>query len=223
MAETPRLLLVEDDPELGPLLGAILEEAYTVDLVTDGADGLHAARSGLYDLIVLDRRLPTRDGLSVLRALRSEGDRIPVLLLTALGSVRDRVEGLDAGADDYLPKPFDTDELLARLRALRRTAAMASDEGHRVAIGTWDLYPESRALYSPYGDRVILSDRECALLRLLATHPRRTFSRRDILAEVFDAQDAPGTVDTYVHYLRRKAEPAIVQTVRGRGYRLGQP
>lgn len=223
MNETPRLLLVEDDPELGPLLATMLAEAYTVDLVTDGLEGLQAARSGLHEAMVLDRRLPGRDGLTVLRTLRAEGNRLPVLLLTALGSVRDRIEGLDAGADDYLPKPFDADELLARLRAMRRSAAMISDEGHRVAIGTWDLYPESRALYSPYGDRVILSERECSLLRLLATHPHRTFSRRDILAEVFDGHDAPGTVDTYVHYLRRKAEPAIIHTVRGRGYRVGQP
>lgn len=221
--QRPRLLLVEDDPELGPLLVDMLEGDYGVDLLTDGAVGLAAARTGSYDAMVLDRRLPVRDGLSVLRELRGEGVRLPVLLLTALGSVRDKVEGLDAGADDYLPKPFELDELLARLRAIRRGAAHLTDEGSRLPIGTWDLYPQSRALYSPYGDRAILTEREGDLLHLLASHPRRTFSRQEILSEVFDPSDTPGMVDTYVHYVRRKSDRAVIQTVRGRGYRLGQP
>jgi two-component system response regulator QseB len=219
----PRLMLVEDDTELGPLVATMLAADYDVDLVQDGAEGLDAALTGVHAAIVLDRRLPTRDGIAVLRALRAAGLRTPVVLLTALGSVRDRVEGLDAGADDYLPKPFDADELLARLRAARRSVAMLADEGRRLPVGAWDLYPQSRALYSPYGGRTILTERECDLLALLASHPRRTFTRAEILEEVFAASDTAGTVDTYVHYVRRKTEPALIQTVRSRGYRLGQP
>ena len=219
----PRLLLVEDDPELGPLLEVLLGDAYEVELLADGLGGLEAALTGRFEAIVLDRRLPGMDGVEVLRRMRSEGCRTPVVLLTALGAVQDRIDGLDAGADDYLPKPFDTEELLARLRAVRRSSAALADECRRLPVGSWDLYPESRALYSPYGDRVILTERECALLRLLAEHPRRTFERREILAEVFGTGESPGTVDTYVHYVRRRSDPAIIQTVRGRGYRLGQP
>lgn len=222
-APLPRLLLIEDDHELGPLLEMLLGSAYEVELHADGGTGLEAALGGRFEAIVLDRRLPGKDGVEVLRLLRGQGCRTPVVLLTALGSVQDRIEGLDAGADDYLPKPFDAEELLARLRAVRRSAAALADEGRRLPIGAWDLYPSSRALYSPYGDRVILTERECALLRLLAEHPRRTFDRREILAEVFGTGESPGTVDTYVHYVRRRSDPAIIQTVRGRGYRLGQP
>jgi two-component system response regulator QseB len=115
-------------------------------------------------------------------------------------------------------KPFEFDELFARLRAIRR---VRDGEGPFVRIGAWEFYPDSRAVYSPYDGRTILTERESDLLKLLAVNPQRTFSREEILNAVFDAHDTPGTVDTYVHYLRRKTDTDIVTTVRGRGYRLG--
>nr|WP_274636376.1 response regulator transcription factor [Microbacterium bovistercoris] len=216
--DRPRLLLAEDDPQLGPLMARVLDEVYDVVLIPDGADALAAAVDGMFAVFVIDRRLPGLDGLEIIARLRREGVRTPALILTALGTVHDKVSGLDAGADDYLVKPFDFDELFARLRAIRRTD---DGEGPFVRIGPWEFYPESRAVYSPYEGRSILTDRESALLRLLALHPRRTFSRGEILEAVFDATDTPGTVDTYVHYLRRKTDRDIITTVRGRGYRLG--
>jgi two-component system response regulator QseB len=210
------LLLIEDDLELGPLLEKALEEVYTVMLATDGADGLTAALTDEFDVMIVDRRLPTLDGLEIVRAVRRK--RMPILLLTALGTVDDKVRGLDAGANDYLAKPFEFDELFARLRAMLR---VFTAEGPFVTIGSWEFYPESRTVYSPYNGRILLTERESALLRLFAENPVRTFSREQILRAVFDESDQAGTVDTYVHYVRRKTDGDIITTVRGQGYRLG--
>lgn len=218
-ADRPRLLLVEDDPQLGPLIARVLDEVYDVTLFADGADALSNAQEQRYDAMIIDRRLPTIDGISIVETLRQGNNTTPMLILTALGSVHDKVRGLDAGANDYLVKPFEFDELFARLRAIRR---VSNGEGPFVRLGGWEFYPDSRAIYSPYDGRTILTDRETTLLRLLAAHPDRTFSREDILESVFSPTDTPGTVDTYVHYLRRKTDIDIVTTVRGRGYRLGQ-
>lgn len=215
----PRLLLVEDDPQLGPLIARVLDEVYDVSLFVDGAEGLAAAQEERFDAMIIDRRLPTVDGISIVQTLRQSNITTPMLILTALGSVQDKVRGLDAGANDYLVKPFEFDELFARLRAIRR---VSNGEGPFVRIGGWEFYPDSRAIYSPYDGRTILTDRESELLKLLASHPDTTFSREDILAAVFSATDTPGSVDTYIHYLRRKTDVDIVTTVRGRGYRLGQ-
>jgi two-component system response regulator QseB len=214
----PHLLLAEDDPQLGPLMAKVLDEVYDVDLIPDGGEALRAAQEGLFDVFVVDRRLPTVDGVSIVETLRRDGVQTPTLILTALGTVQDKVRGLDAGANDYLVKPFEFDELFARLRAIRR---VRDGEGPFVRIGAWEFYPDSRAVYSPYDGRTILTERESDLLKLLAVNPQRTFSREEILNAVFDAHDTPGTVDTYVHYLRRKTDTDIVTTVRGRGYRLG--
>jgi two-component system response regulator QseB len=214
-----RLLLIEDDPRLGPLIEQVLSEVYVVRRAVDGSSGLAAGLEGAFDVLVVDRRLPGTDGTVVVRTLRDRGIVAPILMLTALDAVRDRVEGLDAGANDYLVKPFEFDELLARLRALTRTF---SGEGKEVAIGGWRFFPESRAIYSPYEGRILLTDREAALLRLFAENPLRTFSRRHILDYVFASDEQAGTVDTYVHYIRRKTDPDIITTVRGQGYRLGQ-
>ncbi|GAA4737597.1 response regulator transcription factor [Amnibacterium soli] len=214
----PPLLLVEDDPELGPLVAEVLGEDYEVVLLQDGLEGLAAARSGDFEVVVLDRRLPGLDGVGVVRALRSAGVVTPVLLLTALGAVADRVEGLDAGADDYLAKPFDFAELAARLRALRRVHGA---EEAVIAIGDWEFRPASRLIHSPYEGRRVLTETEANLLSLLAQHADETLTRERILREVFPSGDSVGTVDTYVHYLRRKTERDIITTVRGRGYRLG--
>ncbi|MBW4040728.1 MAG: response regulator transcription factor [Acidobacteria bacterium] len=216
---TPPLLLVEDDPELGPLMAEVLGEDYAVTLVGDGDAGLEAGRLGDFEAIVLDRRLPGRDGVDVVRGLRRAGVVTPVLMLTALGAVSDRVEGLDAGADDYLVKPFDFAELSARLRALRRVHGEDEDV---VYIGDWEFRPANRLINSPYEGRKVLTETEAHLLSLLAQHADETLSRERILREVFPVGDSVGTVDTYVHYIRRKTERDIITTVRGRGYRLGQ-
>jgi two-component system response regulator QseB len=216
----PPLLLVEDDPELGPLVAEELGEDYRVVLVRDGLEGLAAARTGDFEVVVLDRRLPGADGVEVVRALRAAGVATPVLLLTALGAVGDRVEGLDAGADDYLVKPFDFAELAARLRALRR---VHGEEEAVVYIGDWEFRPASRLINSPYEGRRVLTETEAHLLSLLVQHADETLTRERILREVFPSGDSVGTVDTYVHYLRRKTERDIITTVRGRGYRIGRP
>ncbi|MGN6324550.1 response regulator transcription factor [Pseudolysinimonas sp.] len=215
----PRLLLVEDDGELGPLLRDVLEEVYAVTLRSDARTGFETARDEPFDALVIDRRLPGADGVDVVESLRARGVTTPVLMLTALGAVPDKVRGLDAGANDYLVKPFEFDELFARLRSIRR---VLSGEGAMLRIGAWEFFPESRSVYSPYDGRRILTGRENELLRLFATHPQRTFTREQILRAVFDAGDLPGNVDTYVHYVRRKTDPDIITTVRGQGYRLGQ-
>lgn len=219
MDHRPRLLLIEDDAELGPVMRDVLDEVYAVTLEADGNRGLATAGSNDFDVIVVDRRLPGIDGLGIVETLRGKGSTTPMLVLTALGTVQDKVRGLDAGANDYLVKPFEFDELFARLRAIRR---VFSGEGPFVRIGEWEFYPESRAVYSPYDGRTILTERENALLRLLAVNPQRTFTREQILRDVFDENDQPGTVDTYVHYVRRKTDVNMITTVRGQGYRLGQ-
>jgi DNA-binding response OmpR family regulator len=213
-----RLLLIEDDPALGPLIEEVLSEVYDVERHVDGRAGLAAGLTQGFDVHVVDRRLPSLDGLAVVEALRRGQVVAPVLLLTALGAVTDRVDGLDAGADDYLVKPFEFDELLARLRALTRSFATPATS---LAVGTWRFSPEDRILTSPYAGRIVLTDRESALLTVLASEPERTFSREHLLRVVFPDGEKPGTVDTYVHYLRRKVEKDIVLTVRSRGYRLG--
>jgi two-component system response regulator QseB len=214
----PRLLLLEDDPQLGPLMRQVLDEVYAVTLVDDGTAGVAKALEGTFEVMIVDRRLPGLDGLGVIEVLRRKRITTPMLVLTALGTIQDKVRGLDAGANDYLVKPFEFDELFARLRAIRR---VYTGEGPFVRIGLWEFYPESRTVYSPYDGRTILTERENDLLRLFAENPHRTYSREQILNEVFGASDQPGTVDTYVHYVRRKTEVDLITTVRGQGYRLG--
>src|ERR1700710_1570233 len=153
----PRLLLIEDDPKLGPVMRDVLDEVYDVTLESNGGAGYRAAVAGTFDVMIVDRRLPGADGLNIIEALRTKGVSTPMLVLTALGTIHDKVRGLDAGANDYLVKPFEFDELFARLRAIRR---VYSGEGPYVRIGAWEFYPESRAVYSPYEGRTILTVRE---------------------------------------------------------------
>jgi two-component system response regulator QseB len=215
--EPARLLLVEDDPDLVAMLTRLLvEESYEVDAATDGQRGLHLGLTHDYDVLVLDRGLPAIEGLDLLSRLRGRGVTTPVLILSALGNPADRVTGLDAGAEDYLAKPFDVDELLARLRALRRRHL---DTARRLPLPGGHLDLETRQA-TVGGSRARLSERECALLATLAGRPSRVFSREDLVALVF--HDAGhDTVDTYVHYLRRKLGRDVVATVHGRGYQLG--
>jgi len=216
--ERARLLLIEDDPQLGPMMEQVLAETYDVTRIVDGREGLQIGIDSDFDIMVIDRRLPSLDGVAILNGLRAKRVITPILMLTALGSVRDKVGGLDAGANDYLVKPFEFDELLARLRSLLRTF---TGEGPFFSLGEWEFYPESHSIYSPYDGRVALTARESALLRLFVDSPQRTYSRKQILRAVFSSDEQPGTVDTYVHYLRRKTDKHIIDTVRGQGYRLG--
>lgn len=219
MTATPRVLLVEDDPQLGPLMAELLRDDFDVVLAPDGREGLRLALGEDWDALVVDRGLPLVDGVSLVKSIRARGLAVPVLILTALGSVPDKVEGLDAGANDYLVKPFDSDELAARLRALTRTYAPPAPA--LLAVGSWDLDPAARVLTSPYGHRVELSAAEASLLARLAAEPDRVHSRAELLASVFDAGDTPGVVDTYVHYLRKKTDKTVIRTVHGVGYQLG--
>jgi two-component system, OmpR family, response regulator QseB len=214
----PRLLLIEDDPELTALLVRLLSrESYDVEVAADGLCGLHLGLTQAYDVVVLDRRLPGIDGLSLLVSLRLKGMVTPTLVLSALGSPADRVIGLDAGAEDYLAKPFDDDELLARLRSLRRRHL---DTPRRLPVPGGVLDLDTRRVMLDGRPVVRLSARECTLLITLAGRPRRVFSRDELRALVFDDAGVE-IVDTYVHYLRRKLGRTVVATVRGYGYQLG--
>ena len=212
------LLFIEDDQSIAEMVIEVLQESYTVDYASTGEEGLDLALHTHYDLMVVDRRLPGMDGVAVIQAVRRAGITTPILMLTALGSIDDRVSGLDGGANDYLTKPFDFDELLARLRALRR--GFAAETG-KTYIGDWLFVPETQSLYNSYGERISLTSTESALLALLAESPEHIFSRTEILSTIFSSEDTPGTVDTYVHYIRRKTEHGIIETVRSQGYRLG--
>jgi DNA-binding response OmpR family regulator len=214
----PRVLYVEDDAEIAAMTIEVLSETYDVAHETDGATGRDRALRETFDVILLDRRLPRRDGAEIVRDLRTAHITTPVLMLTALGSVADRVDGLDAGANDYLLKPFDFDELLARLRALRRAFRA---EGRRRGVAEWTYLPDTAVVYGPTGARVALTATENAVLDLLTRSPDHVFSREEIARAVFSSPDAVTTVDTYVHYLRRKTDTDLVETVRGRGYRAG--
>ena len=217
--DAPRILLVEDDRSLAAMLEEILRSAgYDVELAPDGQLGLHLGLSRSYDVMVLDRGLPAIEGLDLLGRLRSRGVLTPVLVLSALGLARDRVDGLDAGAEDYLTKPFDIEELLARLRALLRRHHDRADD---LPVPGGRLVVSSRTFAAEGGTTTFLSERECALLAVLARRPGRVFSRSELVAAVFPDADEDGVVDTYVHYLRRKLSRNAIRTVRGLGYQLG--
>nr|WP_204765927.1 response regulator transcription factor [Lentzea nigeriaca] len=213
------MLLVEDDRELVELLAAVLRgEGHGVDIALDGQRGLHLALTRPYDVVVIDRGLPALDGLDLLSRLRSRSVRTQVMILTAMGTVRDRIDGLDAGADDYLTKPFDLGELTARLRALGRRAAELAAV---LRIGAGRLELEQHRVVLPDGERVPLTEREFGLLRVLATHPETVHTRASLRRTVFHDAPSQSIVDTYVHYLRTKVGRSVVRTVQGVGYRLG--
>jgi DNA-binding response OmpR family regulator len=221
-----RILLVEDAKPLARSIAeGLSEEGFAVDVSGDGEEGLHLASEIAYDAIVLDRMLPGIDGLTLLARLRAAGKRTPVLMLTALGEVRDRIEGLDGGADDYLVKPFAFDELLARLRALvRRGLGHARNE---LDLGRLRLDLAAR-IATADGAPLDLSAKEFALLELLALEQGRTFSRTEIAARLYDEESDrdSNVIDVFVGRLRRKLDAAglrgaeLVVTLRGAGYRL---
>jgi two-component system response regulator QseB len=217
----PRILVVEDDADLAFMLEQLLsEEGYQVDIARDGQRGLHLGLAARHEVLVVDRGLPAIEGLDLIGRLRRKGVGTPALILTARGTVRDRVEGLDAGAEDYLVKPFDVDELLARLRALLRRH---TEDAESLSLGKRTLVIAERRVTGSADDRpdVELSGRECELLLFLARRPTQVFTREELLQRVFGAADTTGSVDTYVHYLRKKLGRDVIRTVRGSGYRLG--
>ncbi|MES2069306.1 MAG: response regulator transcription factor [Pseudomonadota bacterium] len=219
-----RILVVEDEPGIAGFMREGLTEAgYAVDLAIDGEAGLSYATNGPYDMIVLDILLPKRNGLSVLARLRAEGNRVPILLLTAKDTVDDRIAGLDAGADDYLVKPFAFSELLARIRALLRRPPLQTGTELKTANLTMDLSKREvrRA------DKIIaLSPREFSLLEYLMRHPSQVLTRTQIAERVwnYDFYGDLNVIDVYIGYLRRKlnqiGQAPIIHTVRGVGYRL---
>ena len=219
-----RILVVEDETKMAGLLKRGLEEeGYAVDVAANGTDGLWAGTENPYDTIVLDVMLPGIDGFEVCRQLRAKGRWAPVLMLTARDDVRDRVEGLDAGADDYLVKPFSFSELLARVRALVRRGA--GERPSELTVGDLTLDPATRRVHRGSAE-IVLTPKEFALLELFMRHPGEVLTRTRILEHVWDFAFGgdSNVVDVYVRYLREKVDRpfgvASLETVRGSGYRL---
>ncbi|MFI8851756.1 response regulator transcription factor [Streptomyces sp. 891-h] len=221
-----RVLVVDDDPEVrAAVADALTVEGHEVGTAADGLAALTAVADRDPDAIVLDVMMPALDGLAVCRRLRALGDRTPVLVLTALDAISDRVGGLDAGADDYLVKPFALDELTARVRALLRRTAPARDEADGLVHGALELDPATRT-GSRGGRTMEFTQTECALLELLMRHAGRTVPRQVLLEEVWGRDFGPdsNSLAVYIGYLRRKleagGEPRLLHTVHGVGYRL---
>ncbi len=220
------ILVVEDERRLAQVVRRVLEEeGHTVDVAHDGEDGLAMAMDGSHDVIVLDVLLPGIDGFEICRRLRAGGVDTPVRLLTALDAVEDRVRGLDAGADDYLPKPFAFQELLARLRALGRRRVQGGEPDR---LKTDDLVLDLRRRRAERaGKTIALSPKEFALLEFLLRNEGRVVTRSQILDHVWGYDYSPDSnlVDVYVTYLRRKVDRGhdrrLIRTVRGSGYALG--
>lgn len=223
-----RILLVEDEPDAARLLAkGLREQSYAVDVADDGEAACYQAQITDYDAIVLDVLLPLRDGLEVCRALRREGSSVPILMLTARDAVENRIEGLDAGADDYLTKPFELGELLARLRALvRRSARPLLPE--RLVIGGLELDTRAHRLLRG-GREIPLTAREYALLEYLARRRGEVVGRAEIAEHVWDESHDPfsNVIEVYVRRLRRKLDapgaPSLIRTRRGEGYALEAP
>src|SRR6478672_7895142 len=219
MAEAA-ILVVDDDAPIRRMLDRTLSaEGYAVETAADGGEALAAVERSAPDLVVLDVGLPGLDGLAVSRRLRAKGLAVPVLLLTARDSVSDRVAGLDAGADDYLVKPFATEELLARVRALLRRGK-APEEVLAFADVTLDL---GTRVAQRGGDTLALSEREADLLALLLRNARRVVTRERAIAEIWQGDATTNVVDRYVSNLRRKlGDPPLIDTVRGVGFVIGR-
>ncbi len=223
-----RILMVEDDKDLcAAVLQQLRSSGYEADACHDGEDGLYYLEQGIYDICLLDRMLPGLDGLSLLYTVRAKGIATPVLMLTAMGRIGDRVDGLDAGADDYLTKPFDMRELLARVRALARRPGTAEPDGIKqcgdIAMDTAQL-----TLNGPKG-QCTLSKKEAELLAVLIANGGQTVTRLILLGKVWgpDAEVEEAILDSYIHFVRRRlctvGAKASVLTVRGLGYRLEVP
>jgi len=222
-----RLLLAEDDAQLGrTLLKGLRQESYAVDIVADGENAVYQALINEYDVIILDVMMPRRDGFSVCREIRRNGTTTPVLMLTARDTVADKITGLDAGGDDYLTKPFEFAELLARLRALlrRRTADLMAAE---VKVGNLRVNMASHSV-DRAGRSIVLTTKEFALLAFLARNEGHVVSRAAICAHVWDDNHDPysNAIEVYVNRLRRKidsvSDTPLIHTRRGAGYMLAE-
>lgn len=219
-----QVLVVEDDVRLAQAIGHILEEQrYHVDLVHDGAEGLTWAESGIYDVIVLDVMLPHMDGFEIVRALRRKNVATPVLMLTARDATRDKVTGLDAGADDYLTKPFETAEFLARIRSLARRRGEVQFE--RLSFGDLELDLENCDLVCN-GQSIHLSFKEFSLLNILMTNPQQAVSKETLITKVwgYDSTAEDNNVEAYISFLRKKlgflGSQVKIVTLRQIGYKL---
>ncbi len=213
-----RLLLVEDEKALGEGLRlGLRQEGYTVDWLEDGTSALHALLSEDFDLLVLDLGLPRMSGLQVLRELRRSGSALPVLILTARDATEDRIAGLDAGADDYLVKPFDLDELKARLRALLRRSAGRAEL--RIEHAGVSLDPSSQQV-SYQGKPVPMTPKEYLLLHELLSQPGKVLTRERLAQLLYgwDEEAESNTLEVHIHHLRKKLFSSLIRTVRGVGY-----
>lgn len=220
-----RLLLVEDEQRLSEALAYILKKnKYLVDVAMDGETGQEMAETDIYDIIILDRMLPGKNGITVLKELRGQGLKTPVLILTAKDSIDDRVEGLDAGADDYLVKPFATEELLARIRALGRRQN-SQLHGEQLKVGSLVLDP-LRCEISTGGKKTKLTPKECQLLELFMRNNGQVITKEQILDRIwgFNTDVEINSVEIYIYYLRKKLnleqKNICIETVRGIGYCL---
>jgi DNA-binding response OmpR family regulator len=222
-----RILLVEDERSAARLIGkGLREHGHAVDVVGDGASAIQQASAVTYDIVVLDILLPVKDGLEVCRELRLKGDAVPVLMLTARDAVDDRIAGLDAGADDYLTKPFHFGELLARVRALTRRRALPLLP-ERITCGRLDLNTRTREARID-GQLIEFTAREYALLEYFCRKEGAVISRDEIAEHVWDDRYDPtsNVIDVYIQRLRRKidrGEPSFIRTRRGEGYQLVRP
>ena len=222
------VLVVEDDPRVADFLERGLRaEGYVITLARNGTKGVELARAGDYSLIILDWMLPGLNGIEITQALRAGRVMTPILMLTAMGGLTDRVQGLRVGADDYLVKPFAFEELLARMEALRRRADAGSAAKPPESLVLADLtLDRNKMQVHRAGKRIELTARELAVLELLLTTPQRVFSRERILANVWGASEDPLTnvVDVYIRRLRAKIDegfdPPLIRTVRGFGYKI---
>ena len=222
-----KILLVEDEAEIGDLIKTGLEkEEFSVDYCKDGDSGMEHAMSNSYDAIVLDVMLPGKSGLEILRMVRAGQNNVPIIIITARGETEDRIEGLDLGADDYLPKPFFVEELIARLRAIWRRS---SETGMSVLnVGTLSANLMSREVVRS-GRQIEMTPKEFSLLAFLMRAPGRVLTRTQILEQVWGYHFDPGTnlVDVYIRRLRSKidfeGEIPLIETLRGVGYRMQDP
>ena len=220
-----RILVVEDEHRIATALKKGLEqESYAVDLAFDGKTGLDLAIGEEFDLIILDRLLPEMDGIEICKEVRKNNIHTPILLLTAKGQTNDKVEGLDAGADDYLVKPFAFEELLARIRALQRRPRQTQGQ----ILSLEDLSLDIKMFEVKRKERIInLSSKEFALLEYMMRHAKKTLSKEQIITHVwnYDSDVLPNTVEVYIGYLRNKIDKPfrkkLINTIRGFGYRLG--
>ena len=224
-----RVLVIEDEHKIASSIKKGLEqESFIVDLAFDGVDGYDLAANEDYDVIILDLMLPGMDGVQICKKLRENQNHTPVLMLTAKGQLQDKITGFDAGADDYLPKPFAFEELLARLRALgRRPHTTVAEE-----LAVVDLKLNTKTFEVTRNQKNLnLSQKEYALLEYLMRHPNQIVTKDQIINHVweYDADILPNTVEVYIGYLRNKIDkpfpnsPSLIQTVRGFGYKLGLP